>query len=74
MGDLFRLTTPTISVQVIDGESVAAIIPPGAVVRVCGEALADSRMVQVAWENKLLLMFKMDLRERGEEVQLAQGD
>jgi hypothetical protein len=68
-GRRFRLKVPTLGVE--DGVEgrVAVTVPKDAILQVTsGPKPTDTRMVDVEWRGKRLVMFATDLRERGEEV------
>ena len=65
----FRLKTPTLgTISSDDGHRVAVTIPQNAIVTVFNGPLDDNRMVDVLWEGKTVMMFALDLRNRGERV------
>jgi len=69
----FRLNRATLAIETIDGSHMAAVdLLVGAVIQVTGGPTeTDSGMVDVQWLGNSLVMFAIDLQERGEEVKLA---
>jgi hypothetical protein len=68
-GRRFRLTTETLGVQTIEGKRIAVIVPEGVVIKIIsGPRPDDTRMLDVQWEEKTLVMFAQDVHSRGEEV------
>ena len=69
-GRTFRLKTETLAVETLDGgHRVAVSMPVGAVIHVIhGPTETDSRMVDIQWLGKSLVMFAVDVWARGEEV------
>jgi hypothetical protein len=56
-------------IETIDGHRVAVTIHEGAVVFIkSGPQLNDTRMVDIEWDNRQLVVFLVDLIERGELV------
>jgi hypothetical protein len=70
-GERYRLTTPTLAIWSRDGHRIPMTIPNGGIVRVTGATYDDRQLVDIEWEGKKLLMFAVDLRDRGE---LVEGD
>jgi hypothetical protein len=68
-GKRYRLNIPTLAILSKDGQRVPMTIPYGGIVRVIGSTYDDRQLVDVEWEGKKLLMFAVDLRERGEMVE-----
>jgi hypothetical protein len=68
-GERYRLNTPTLAILSCDGQRIPMTIPQGGIVRVAGPTYADRQLFDVEWEGKKLLMFAVDLRERGELVE-----
>jgi hypothetical protein len=67
VGRRYRLNTPTLAIMVHDGQHSSVTVSAGAVVQVTA-GLDENRLVEVEWEGKVLLMFAIDLRDRGEPV------
>jgi hypothetical protein len=67
-GKRFKLTKPTLALELIEGKSVASYVPEEAVVEVLSGPMNIDRMVVVLWNGSVLLMFADDLHTRGIEV------
>jgi hypothetical protein len=71
-GRSFRLRTPTLGIGIDStdgGKRVAVPVPADAVVKVvAGPSGAGDRMVDVLWDGQVLVVFVIDLTQRGEEI------
>jgi hypothetical protein len=68
-GKRFRLKRATVSIETIGDDRLMVMIPSGSVVTVLsGPRPDDKRMLDVSWENRVLVMFAIDLEGRGEEI------
>ena len=67
MSEKFRLKTATIALFPEDGRHVARVVPLGAVIDV--RSLEGSKLIEVFWDGKNILMFAADVRARGEKVE-----
>jgi hypothetical protein len=68
-GKRFRLTTAILGIETIDAKRVAVEIPQGATVEVtAGPSQTDSRMVDVLWNARTVVMFAQDITERAEQL------
>ena len=66
-GKTFHLRSATIAIEQTKDGRVALTVPEGAIVRVIrGPTPTDNRMVDVEWNGKRLVMFAVDIQERGE--------
>ncbi len=70
-GQRYRLKTATLAILEHKGHRIPITIPLGGVVQLVDGALNGERWVDVEWESKHLLMFTMDLHDRGEIVASA---
>jgi hypothetical protein len=70
-GKRYRLKTPTLTVLDQDGHRLPVMVPANSIVQVTAGRLDGNRLVDVEWEGKTLMMFTIDLRERGELVKGA---
>jgi hypothetical protein len=53
----------------LDGKPRATVmIPKGAIVSIVSEPLDGARLVDVAWNGKVLMVFAQDLRDRAMRV------
>ena len=68
-GQIYRLKTPTLAIMTLDdGHKIPMTIPIGSTVEVTATDVNGNRLVDVLWEDKAVMMFTIDLRERGEVV------
>jgi hypothetical protein len=68
-GKRFRLNRKTLAVGASEGTKTATYLPEHAIITVkSGPTKTDSRMVEVLWDGRPLIMFVEDIQERGEEV------
>ena len=70
-GQSFRLKTPTLGILSSDhGHRRPGTIPMNAIVTVVDGPFDNSnRLVDVLWEEKTIMMFTQDLRDRGEMIE-----
>jgi hypothetical protein len=65
----YKLKAGILGIETIDGHRVTATIDEGAVVLVkSGPQPNDTRMFDIEWDNRQLVVFLVDLMERGELV------
>jgi hypothetical protein len=64
IGRTYRLTTATLAIIKLDGQNHPTTVPAGAVIKVVGGPLNGNRLVDVEWEDKTVMMFAPDIRER----------
>lgn len=68
-GKRFRLKRATISIESTVDDRLVVMIPTSAVVTVLsGPRPDDMRMIDILWDKKTLVMFAVDILERGEEI------
>jgi hypothetical protein len=67
-GERYRLNTPTLAILSLDGHRIPVTIPSGGIVLVTSSTYEDRQLVDIEWEGKKLLIFAVDLRDRGELV------
>ena len=67
----YRLTTPTLGILNQAGHKTLITIPVGGMIDVEMEGLDANRLVDVHWQDKTVMMFAIDLRDRGELVTVA---
>ena len=68
-GKKFRLKRATISIEATVDDRLVVMVPTGAVVTVLsGPRPDDMRMVDILWDKRTLVMFAVDIMERGEEI------
>ena len=76
VGQRFRLKRTTIATVMQDGKRIAVQIPADATIIAIDpvpECKSDDRsqQVNVQWQGKDLMMFVIDIQERGERIQTA---
>ena len=65
----YRITDATLALFQEDGRHVAHTVPIGAVVTVDGNNAFDgSKLIEVVWDGKKVMMFTQDLRTRSKSV------
>ncbi len=67
-GRRFKLDTPTLVIDFVNGRRQADYIPAGAVVKVLSGPTGNDRMVDVLWQDRTVTMFAIDLKQRGIEL------
>ena len=67
-GQRFRITTPTLAIMDNDGQKIPLTVPAGSEITVVGGPLDGSRLLDVEWAGKTVMMFTNDIRERGERL------
>ena len=68
-GKHFRLVQETIAIETIGEKRVALHVPAKSIVTVeSGPRPDDSRMIDVSWKGRLIVMFADDVQKRGEQV------
>ena len=68
-GKEYKLQKPTLALEVIGGKRYTVTIPDGAVLKVLsGPTGAGDRMVDVLFEGRTVVMFAIDVKDRGTEI------
>jgi len=67
-GKRFKLGTSTIAVETVDGKRVAVTVPAEATIKVISGPRHGDRMIDVLWDGRVVMMFAVDVEERGTEV------
>lgn len=67
-GKRFKLETPTMAVGTLDGKRVAVTVPAGETIKVISGPRHGDRMMDVLWDGRVIMMFAVDVEERGTEV------
>ena len=70
-GQRYRLKTPTLAILEQDGQKLPLTVPMNATVCVLDGLPVGTQLVNVEWEAKRVLMFTIDLRDRGELIEGA---
>jgi hypothetical protein len=68
VGEVYRLNSATFGIHSKDGKRTSITVPQGALITVIGGPLDGTRLVDCLWVDMELLMFTMDLRERGTKI------
>ena len=71
-GKRFKLEISTMAVESVDGKRVAVTVPAGETIKVVSGPRHGDRMMDVLWDGRVVMMFAVDVEERGTEV-LAKG-
>lgn len=70
-----RLKSDTLAITSSGGKPTAVTVPKTAVCYVTGlQKPDDPRMIEVAWQDRRVFMFEVDLQNRGERINGAGGD
>jgi hypothetical protein len=74
-GRRFKLKTPTIALDLVDGKRRAITVPAGTVIKVVrGPAADGGKLIDVVWDGHPIIMFACDVSTRGVELQDAASD
>ncbi len=65
MVERYRLHAPTLAILTTAGKRVPVAVPKNAIVTVKAGPLDGTRLMDVEWDGELVMMFPVDLRERG---------
>ena len=65
-GQRYRMKTPTLAIMAHNGQNIPVTIPMGGEIEIVGGPLDGERLLDVEWEGKTVMMFTIDIRERGE--------
>lgn len=69
IGQRYRLHVPTMAIMTTpEGKRVPTTVPKNALVTVKAGPLDGTRLVDVEWDGHTVMMFTIDLRERGARV------
>ncbi len=75
IGEYYKLNTPTLAIMSLpNGKRIPVTVPKGAIVTVVNGPLDGTRLVDVEWDGDMVLMFTIDLRERGSLIAQASGE
>ena len=67
-GRCYRLTSATLGVDVVEQKRVATPLPAGSIIHVIRGPSVTDPLIEVECDGKRYMMFVVDLKERGEEV------
>jgi hypothetical protein len=65
IGKRFTLARPTIAIDIADDKRAAVTIPAEALIEVIAGTRSEDSMIDVLWKGRVLLMFAVDIEERG---------
>jgi hypothetical protein len=69
IGERYRLHAPTLAILTTsEGKRIPVTVPKNAVVTVKAGPLDGTRLIDVEWDGETLMMFTVDLRERGARI------
>ena len=66
--ETYLISTPTIALFLEDGRHVAHLVPVGAVISTDGKPFNGNRLMEVAWDDRHVMMFTQDLRTRSKKI------
>jgi hypothetical protein len=66
--ETWSMKNSTLAILVHNGQHLPLTVPLGGVVQVAAGRLNENQLVDVEWQGKPLMMFAVDLRDRGELV------
>jgi hypothetical protein len=69
-GKRFKLGTPTMAVDTVDGKRAAVTVPvpAEATINVISSPRHGDRMMDVPWDGRVVMMFAINVEERGTAV------
>jgi len=74
-GEYYRLNAPTLAIMSLpNGKRIPVTVPKGGIVKVVNGPLDGTRLVDVEWDGSMVMMFTIDLRERGTLIAPASGE
>ena len=78
-GKRFRITQPTVGIQLVNGTANVTTVPANAVIAVLSGPNANGRVpdkgiVYVIWEEQTVALFAIDVEMRGIEIRRSKGD
>jgi len=66
----YRINSPTIALFLEEGRHVARTIPGGAEITIPDDAaVQETKLIEVRWAEKTVMMFAQDIRARGEQIE-----
>jgi hypothetical protein len=68
-GKRFRLETSTMAVETVEGKHVAVTVPSADIIKVISGPRHGDRMMDVLWDGRVVMMFAIDVENRGTEVE-----
>ena len=67
-GRVYRLGLPTLGIHMKDGQRTTVTVPKDALITVIEGPLDGTRLVDCVWDGTEVMMFTVDIRERGKLV------
>ena len=67
-GKRFRLKSATLALDGMSASRESLTIPAGSVISIIDGPQPDNPLLRVVWQNRWLLMYEQDIRERAEEI------
>ncbi len=68
-GNLYCVQQDILSVHSLQGGSKQCVyVPAGTVIAVRNHSCVDSRLVEVDWDSRVVLMFSQDIQERAQQL------
>jgi hypothetical protein len=71
-GERFVLTRAAMAIVQRDARNAAVMIPKGAIIQVIGGPFNGSRLMDVKYEDEIVMMFTNDMEHHTEPVRSAQ--
>ena len=65
VGYVYRMNLPTLGIHSVEGKRVSMLVSAGAIITIVNGPLDGTRLVDVKWDDLSLMMFTVDIRERG---------
>jgi hypothetical protein len=66
--DTYRITSPCLYMFLENGHYVSGMLPKESIIAIASEHFNGNKLVEVIFEEKVVMMFTQDLRSRGEKV------
>jgi hypothetical protein len=67
-GKRFKLGTSTLAIETVEGRRIAVTVPAEAIIKVVSGPVEGSRLVDVLWEDRRVVMFGIDVEMRAIEI------
>ena len=66
-GRKYRLSNPTLALELVDGKRTAVTVPADAVIEILSGPIhrTEDALVKILWQGKTLNMFALDVEIRG---------
>jgi hypothetical protein len=66
--ETYLISSPTIALFLEDGRHVAHLVPEGSLISTDGQPFNGNKLMEVTWDEKVVMMFTQDLRTRGKKM------